>query len=308
MSVDQDAALAAVEAQIVPLGDSRYPPLLRTIHDPPPALYVRGDPALLQRPHLALVGARRASAAGLQLAQSLSSALAAAGLGVCSGLALGIDAAAHRGALSGGGATVAVMATGIETVYPRRHLQLAGDILVSGCLISEFPPGTPPRRENFPRRNRIISGLSLGVLVVEAALHSGSLITARCALEQGREVFALPWSVAHGGGAGCLRLLRDGAKMVLDVDDILVEIESLCRLQGELLQRPESEPAAHEDCGAESAVLSLLGDEATTLDRLVACSGLPASRIMAELSLLEVAGSVTRCPGGYARTRRAGAV
>jgi len=301
MSVDHPSPPDAVGAQIVSLNDARYPPLLRTIHDPPAVLYVRGDATSLSRPQLAVVGARRATAVGQRIAEALSAAAVRAGLGICSGLALGIDAAAHRGALSAGGNTIGVMATGIETVYPLRHRGLADDILKTGCLVSEFPPGTPPRRENFPQRNRIISGLALGVLVVEAALPSGSLITARTAMEQGREVFALPWSIAHSGGAGCLYLLRDGAKMVLGIDDILGELDALYALQGELLRHCESgeaPPADHSD----SAVLALLGYEPTSLDSLVACSGLPPSRVMAELSLLEVAGRVIRCPGGYMRS------
>jgi DNA processing protein len=148
-------------------------------------------------------------------------------LHICSGLALGIDSAAHRGALATGGKSVAVMATGIDRVYPQRHQALAAQLEQAGCLVTEFLPGTPPLRHNFPKRNRIISGLSLGVLVIEAALPSGSLITAGTALEQGREVFALPWSMLHDGGRGCLQLIRDGAKMVQDVDDILEELGSL---------------------------------------------------------------------------------
>ena len=197
-------AAQAAGAIALAIDDERYPPLLRVIHDPPPLLYVRGDPAVLQEPHLAVVGSRRASPAGLRVAQILTGQVARAGLHICSGLALGIDGAAHRGALEAGGKSVAVMATGIDTIYPHRHLALAAQLEQAGCLVTEFPPGTPPLRQNFPKRNRIISGLSLGVLVVEAALPSGSLITAGAALEQGREVFALPWSMLHDGGRGCL--------------------------------------------------------------------------------------------------------
>ena len=196
--VDVDAqlrTLAAVSARIVPVTDPLYPPLLRAIHDPPPLLYVRGDPAVLAQAQLAVVGSRRASPAGLRAASTLAGEAVAAGLQICSGLAQGIDGAAHRGALAAGGNTTGVMATGIDRVYPARHRSLAEELPRSGCLVSEFPPGVAPLRQNFPRRNRIISGLALGVLVVEAAPASGSLITARMALEQGREVFTLPWSI-----------------------------------------------------------------------------------------------------------------
>ncbi|MEH6586854.1 MAG: DNA-processing protein DprA [Halioglobus sp.] len=296
------ATLSAAGADIVSLADPLYPPLLKTIPDPPALLYVRGDPTLLQRPQLAIVGSRRATAAGLKAAEKLAAAAVSCGLGVTSGLALGIDGAAHKGALAAGGNTVAVMATGIESIYPARHRTLGEDIAASGCLVSEFPPGTRPLPYNFPKRNRIISGLSLGVLVVEAALPSGSLITAGTATEQGREVFALPWSIAHIGGAGCLRLLRDGAKMVLCIEDIVEELDSLYGLQLELLQDGGGgEPDVTEQ--SDSALLALLGYEATSLDQLVVASGLPVARLLGELTTLEISGRVSRCPGGYIRCR-----
>lgn len=293
------ATLEAVGAQVINLSDSCYPPLLREIHDPPEKLYVRGDPSLLCRPHLAMVGARRASAVALRIAESFATAAVAAGLQVCSGLAKGIDGASHRGALAAGGNTVAVMGTGIETIYPARHQALADEIATSGCLVSEFPPGTQPRRQHFPRRNRIISGMSLGVLVVEAALPSGSLITARTALEQGRDVFALPWSIAHQGGAGCLRLLRDGARMVLTMEDVVEELGSLYKLQLDLLDVESSEPGAS---GQEPALLQLLGYEEVGLDALVSHSGLPVAELLSQLSSLEVSGVIVRGPGGYMRS------
>lgn len=296
---DLRAALKAVDADVISIADSRYPPLLKTIADPPPLLYVRGDPGLLSRPQLAMVGARRATAAGLKAAEKLASAAVRAGLGVTSGLALGIDGAAHRGALLADGNTVAVLGTGIDSLYPARHQPLGEQIAASGCLVSEFPPGTPPLPHNFPRRNRIISGLALGVLVVEAALPSGSLITANTATEQGREVFALPWSIAHTGGAGCLRLLRDGAKMVLCMNDVLEELDPLYRLQMELAPPP----AVDEDIDtAPPELLDLLGYESVTVDQLVDASGLSVAQVMSGLSALELAGKVSRCPGGYIRT------
>lgn len=292
------AALQAAQACIVSFSDDHYPPLLREIHDPPAQLYVRGDPALLSRPQLAMVGARRATAVGERIAETLASALVAAGIQVCSGLALGIDGAAHRGALAGGGKTIAVMGTGIETIYPRAHQSLAEQVCNNGCLVSEFPPGTQPRRANFPQRNRIISGMSLGVLVVEAALPSGSLITANAAIDQGREVFALPWSIAHKGGAGCLRLLRDGARMVLSIDDILEELGSLYKLQLDLLPgEPVTAPAGVEP----SPLLAMLGYEVVDLDWLVSRSGLSVARLMSELSSLELKGLIERSAGGYIR-------
>lgn len=293
------AALKATGADMLSISDDRYPPLLREIHDPPPLLYVRGDVELLRQPQLAMVGSRRATPAGLRAAQDFAGAVARSGLHICSGLALGIDGAAHRGALNAGGKTVAVMATGIEAIYPRRHQELADGILSSGCLVTEFPPGTPPRRENFPRRNRIISGMSLGTLVVEAALPSGSLITAGAALEQGREVFALPWSVAHKGGAGCLKLLRDGAKMVTCVEDILEELGALFGLQLDmLLERELKQPVGKVRA---TGLLAMVGYEAVTVDTLVASSGMSVARVMSELSRLEMKGLVVRCPGGYIR-------
>jgi DNA processing protein len=295
-----EAAVAACGAQTLAISDERYPSLLRTIHDPPPLLYVRGDLQLLQQPQIAVVGSRRASPAGLRLAESLSGQLVAAGLHICSGMALGIDGAAHRGALGAGGKSIAVMATGIEQLYPARHRRLAGELLQAGCLVTEFPPGTPPRRPNFPQRNRIISGLSLGVLVVEAALPSGSLITAGTALEQGREVFALPWSMLHEGGAGCLRLLRDGAKMVQGIEDILEELGPLYTLQQDLFSPPAQSAGQQED-PVTSSVLDMVGYEAITADELIQRSPLPVARVLADLSALELAGRIERCAGGYIR-------
>ena len=297
-----EAALAACGAQTLSLSDERYPALLRTIYDPPPLLYVRGDLSLLQEAQLAVVGSRRASPAGLRVAQALSGQLTKAGLHICSGLALGIDGAAHRGALRSGGKSIAVMATGIDRIYPQRHRQLAAELEQVGCLVTEFPPGTPPQRQNFPRRNRIISGLSLGVLVVEAALPSGSLITAGTAMEQGREVFALPWSMLHKGGQGCLRLIRDGAKMVQTVDDILEELGPLYALQQDLfVPAQEADDASEGISGDMRQVLELVGFELITVDELVRCSGLPIAQVLSDLSALELAGLVARSAGGYIR-------
>jgi len=302
MQVSTSAAVPDGAAAIS-IDDERYPPLLREIHDPPELIYIRGDPAALLMPQLAIVGSRRASAAGLRLAQEMAGELVKAGLSVCSGLALGIDGAAHRGALASGGTSVAVMATGIDEVYPRRHRALGEELARDGCLVTEFPPGAPPLPGNFPRRNRIISGMSLGVLVVEAALPSGSLLTAQSALEQGREVFALPWSVPHAGGRGCLKLLQDGARMALSVDDILAELGALHGRQLELLGVEEQPQVLAPDVQRTPAndLLQYIGYEEVSLDGLQQCSGRAVAQLLALLSELEVAGRIVRTAGGYMR-------
>jgi DNA processing protein len=302
--VDIEAQLALLQeaaVQVLCIADADYPPLLGIIADPPPVLYLRGQADVLWRPQLAVVGSRRASGPGLRAAHDLSAAAAAAGLVITSGLAQGIDGAAHRGALAGGGASVGVMATGIEQVYPRRHRDLAGALLEAGCLVTELPPGCGPRREHFPRRNRVISGLSLGVLVVEAALPSGSLITAGTALAQHREVFALPWSIHHPGGRGCLQLLRDGAALVQDVGDLFAELESLAGLQRALsLPDGPPSPAPARDPGRDR-LLALIGDGSVTVDELAHHSQWPLAQVAASLSQLEWEGLVQRVPGGYTR-------
>ncbi len=296
----QLATLEALDAQVLAISDAAYPALLRTIYDPPPFLYCRGDPALLQQAQLAVVGSRKASPAGLRATRALSSQLVAAGLHICSGLAQGIDGEAHRAALDCGGYSVAVMATGIDVIYPAKHRQLAEQLVTGGCLVTEYPPGCRPERYRFPRRNRVLSGLSLGVLVVEAALASGSLITAGTALEQGREVFALPWAALHQTGRGCLRLIRDGAKMVECVEDILDELGPLYALQKGLAEPGsvsgglgEQAPSGHGE------LLAMIGYEAVAVDELAHRSALPVAQVMAALSALELEGLIARCPGGY---------
>ncbi|MEQ9465755.1 MAG: DNA-processing protein DprA [Haliea sp.] len=289
-------ALLAVDGRVVALGSADYPPMLAAIHDPPPLLYLRGCEQLLRAPQLAVVGSRKASPPGIRLARELAAAAARAGLAITSGLALGIDGAAHRGALDTNAGSIAVMATGIDAIYPRRHEPLARELLESGCLVSEFAPLTPALPMHFPARNRIISGLALGVLVVEAALPSGSLITAGTALEQGREVFAVPWFPGHAGGRGCLRLLRDGAVMVETVDDILAEFGTLLQWQLELT------PAAAASVGAgQPWLLSLVGYEVVTVEALVEASGRSVAEVLAALSALELDGSIARHGGGYIR-------
>jgi len=299
----QTEVLQQLGAQVIPLNDARYPGLLATIYDPPPILYARGEIALLQQPQLAIVGSRKFSPPGRRAVLELSQAVVGVGLHICSGLAMGIDQAAHRGALDSGGKTIAVMATGLDVIYPARHRGLAEEVVVSGCLLTEYPPGCKPLQQRFPRRNRIISGLSLGVLVAEAALRSGSLITARTAMEQGREVFALPWSMHHPGGRGCLALIRDGAKMVQCPEDIIEELGPLYRYQCEL-QAPggERDIATVDRSESETVVLSLIGSEVVTVDELVAHSGLEVPGVLAALTSLEVQRQVCRYDGGYIRS------
>lgn len=294
--------LLALSARVVTICDGAYPALLRAIHDPPPLLYLRGDAGLLQQAQLAVVGSRRPSPAGLRATGELCAQLVAAGLVITSGLALGIDGAAHRGALAAAGRTVAVMATGIDRIYPGRHRGLARDLLERGCLVSEFPPGMPPLRENFPRRNRVVSGLSLGTLVIEAALPSGSLISAQSALEQGREVFALPWSVFHPGGRGCLALLRDGANLVLGAEDVLQQLGPLYRCQLDMLEPLAPLPVDRPGLSREQQrVLDRVGYEAIASEQLAVSCGMSVAEVISHCTALEVKGALCRCPGGYIR-------
>ena len=241
--------------------DAAYPRRLRDIAHPPPVLFWRGDISLLQAPYLAIVGARNATPQGLENARAFSAELAANGLGIVSGLALGIDGAAHAGALDADGITTAVCATGLDRVYPRQHHALATRIAETGLLISEFLPGTAPRPQHFPRRNRLIAGLSLGVLVVEAARESGSLITARLAGEQGREVFAIPGSIHNVMSRGCHALIRQGAKLVETAQDIVEEIGPLLPQQWSAPARGEqdAETAVAQDDADVRALMAALG-------------------------------------------------
>lgn len=289
---------------ILTLHDPSYPSLLREIADPPPLLYVRGDASLLGHPQLALVGSRNPSAGGRQLATDFARHIARCGMVVTSGLALGIDAASHLGALAGGGWTIAVSGTGPDLVYPARHRELAEKIIDHGALVTEFPPGTPPMAANFPRRNRIISGMSLGTLVVEAALRSGSLITARLAAEQGREVFAVPGSIHNPLARGCHALIRQGAKLVETIDDILEELGPLAAFsvgdrQGQTMAKGPDEA---ELSGGQKALYENLGFEPISIDMLVERSGLTADVVSSMLLTLELQGRVTSTGGLYCRT------
>ena len=301
-AVEQDLEwLAQEDCHILALDDPAYPSLLREIHDAPPLLFLRGEPRQLENPQLAVVGSRNPSVIGKETAYEFSRSLARAGMVITSGLALGIDAASHRGAIDGAGQTVAVFGTGLDRVYPARNRDLARAIVEQGgLLVSEYPPGTQPLPGNFPRRNRIISGMSLGTLVVEAALRSGSLITARLATEQGREVFAIPGSIHNPLARGCHRLIREGAKLVETAQDILVELAP--QLQA-VLELPDAPQGGQEEAGAldeeYQRLLGSLGDAPSGIDQLVERSGLTAEAVSSMLLLLELQGYVISTAGGY---------
>ncbi len=306
-AVDQDLAwLAQPDCHILMLGESAYPPRLAELHDAPPLLFVRGDPARLHELQLAMVGSRNPSRIGVETARDFAAHLAASGMVITSGLAMGIDAASHQGAIEGGGQTIAVFATGLDRVYPAKNRQLAHRIVAEGgVLVAEVPPGTAPSQGNFPRRNRIISGLSLGTLVVEAALRSGSLITARMAAEQGREVFAIPGSIHNPLARGCHRLIRDGAKLVETASDIIEELapQLHAALASEGKHRPENATQAADDALDESQqrLMDSLGDGPSSVDQLVTRSGLTAEAVSSMLLILELQGKVVSAPGGYSR-------
>lgn len=293
---------------VVTLGDPRYPRALLDIEDPPLVLYMMGAPrwlapdSFLPAACLAIVGSRNPTAQGTDNARFFSRALHDAGLTIVSGLALGVDAAAHEGALAASGQsgafstlpTIAVVGTGLDRVYPRRNLALAREIAANGLLISEYPLGTPPHAANFPKRNRIISGLSQGTLVVEAALASGSLITARTAVEQGREVFAIPGSIHSPQSRGCHLLIRQGAKLVESAQDVLEELRlpaAAAVLSSVDECRPELRPA-------DGALLQAIGYDPVGIDALVGRTGMDAASLQVELLKLELAGQVARLPGG----------
>ncbi|MDT8438513.1 MAG: DNA-processing protein DprA [Wenzhouxiangellaceae bacterium] len=297
-----EAWLAVDGHNLIAIDDAYYPPLLRRIPDPPPVLFVNGKPETLLQPQLAIVGSRNATAVGQSIAAEFATALVRAGLSIASGLALGIDGAAHRGALEAGGATVAVIGTGPDRIYPARHRDLAHQIVDNGAVISSLIPGTGVRPGHFPARNRIISGISAGVLVVEAGLRSGSLITARMAGEQGREVFAVPGSIRNPLARGCHQLLRQGARLVERADEIVAELAPLVgELAGEihaLLGPDDDGPTTGSDDAETAAVLTAMGHEPCAVDELIACTGLDAARISALLLELELDGRVTDLGGG----------
>ncbi|MGB4066133.1 MAG: DNA-processing protein DprA [Azonexus sp.] len=287
--VDRSIEWASQPGQhILTLADDAYPKALLEIADPPSLLYVRGNPTILKMRCLAMVGSRNATPQGLQTSENFAKTLAGKGLCIVSGLALGIDAAAHRGALAAGGDTIAVIGTGADRIYPARNKELALAIVEHGAVISEFPLGTPSIAANFPRRNRIISGLSRGVLVVEAAPESGSLITARLAGEQGREVFAIPGSIHSPVARGCHKLIKQGAKLVETANDILEELGNFTSPEEQLETTPTDD---------EHPVLAAIGHDPCSLDDLVVYTGQSAELLLPELLMLELSGKIAPLPG-----------
>jgi len=279
---------------VVTLADDAYPRLLLEIHDPPPLLYARGRLELLRRPSLAIVGSRNATAQGERNTETFAKAFSEAGLCIVSGLALGIDAAAHRGGLAGVGSTIAVLGTGIDVTYPSRNSALAAEIAKNGLLLSEFPLGTNAAAHNFPRRNRLISGLAQGCLVVEAALASGSLITARAAAEQGREVFAVPGSIHSPLSKGCHALIKAGAKLAESADDVLAELSGFRRTGYASTTSTQAAVPSPE----REALLAHMGFDPVDVDSLCARAGLTADQVSSELLRLELDGRVAALPGG----------
>ena len=296
-----DAAWLAggADRHLVTLQDARYPEQLRNITTPPLALFVRGDAALLAQPQLAMVGARSATPQGLENARGFAAELSRRGVLITSGLAIGVDGAAHAGALDAKAPTIAVCGTGLDRVYPARHKALAQAILDGGgAMVSEFPPGTEALPQNFPSRNRIISGLSLGVLVVEASRESGSLITARRAVEQGREVFAIPGSIHNPLAKGCHQLIREGAKLVESVDDVLLE---LMPKLGAWLREDRRAAAESAGVGGDEETVAIwahLDDVPRSVDSLVIATGLRVEEVINVLFELELEGHVAMVAGG----------
>ena len=308
-ALDSDAVAKSVERvlawleqpgnAIVTLADAAYPRLLLEIADPPAVLYCRGRTDLLNRPALALVGSRNATAQGNSNAEQFARSFSSAGLTIVSGLALGIDAAAHRGGLAGEGSTIAVLGTGADISYPQGNAALAAEIAARGLLLSEFHLGTRALAHNFPRRNRLISGLAQGCLVIEAALASGSLVTARAAAEQGREVFAIPGSIHSPLSKGCHALIKSGAKLVESAEDVIAELSAFRRTGFASTRSAETATAAPGSTGgADEPLLACMGFDPVDMDSLCVRAGMPVERISAELLRLELAGRVTVLPGG----------
>ena len=275
--------------------DPRYPRQLAALDDRPAVVWLKGDPAALARPAVAIVGSRAASPYAVAVAERLAGGLGGRGVAVVSGCARGVDAAAHRGALGGEGATAAVLGSGVDVVYPPEHAALAAEIAKTGAVVSELPPGAPPRRHHFPRRNRLISGLARAVVVVEAGARSGSLITARCAAEQGREVMAVPGNVLSGRSAGAHALIRDGAAIVETADDVLEAIGF-----GPLAGAPP--PAESAAAAADPVLRHMDPGETWSVDELIERSGLDSAAVSLRLTELELAGAVIRAgPGRFVR-------
>jgi DNA processing protein len=280
--------------------DDDYPALLKEIPDPPPVLFIRGDRSLLSSLQIAMVGTRNPSPMALTTTKAFAKSFATFGLTVTSGLAMGVDQAAHRGALEANGLTIAVAATGLDRVYPAKHKSLAEEVIKTGALVSEFPIGTQPKPGYFPRRNRIISGLSLGVLVVEAAIKSGTLVTARHAMEQGREVFAIPGSIHNPLAKGCHHLIRQGAKLIETADDVLEDLGQLSSVAAgiEGVTTKETLPNAMSVDGDYVVLLEKIAFDPTSVDDLIAQTNFTAEEISSMLLVLELQGLVSSAPGG----------
>lgn len=292
--------LQSSEAHTILTPDSPlYPENLKALPDAPVVLYVIGNNRLISEPQLGVVGSRRPTPSGRRVAQEFSEHLSRSGLVITSGMALGIDAAAHQGALGCYGGTVAVLGTGVDQIYPARHKDIYQLIASQGALVSEFPLGTKPFAGNFPRRNRILSGLSLGVLVVEAALESGSLISARLAAEQGREVFAIPGSVLNPLSRGCHKLIREGAVLVESPDDVLIELAP--QLQGVMNEFTSSPPCRKETDPLRLKVIEVMGFDVVSTDHISDLSGIPYSALSVVLTEMELDGVIESTPGGFIR-------
>ncbi|WP_394753050.1 DNA-processing protein DprA [Crenothrix sp.] len=284
---------------VITLNDANYPAQLKEIFDPPPLLFVRGKPELLSWPQIAIVGSRNPSALGLETAFDFAKILSQCGFVITSGLALGIDAASHRGALNAQGFTIAVAGTGLDRIYPAKHKDLALEIVNTGAIISEFPPGTVAKANHFPRRNRIISGLSQGLLVVEAAKGSGSLITARMALEQNREVFAIPGSIHNPLARGCNALIREGAKLVETTEDILEELNHYNHRLDKIVPFALQSTLDLE----QQTLLNLIMFGPTSVDSLVENTGESVEVISSMLLILELQGYIEATAGCYIRIK-----
>lgn len=288
--------------QLITLSDKHYPEPLRALTHPPLALYITGNPAQLRKQQLAIVGSRRATYAGKENACNLARALSDSGVSIVSGLAQGIDAAAHRGAMPGRGGTVAFVGTGPDCIYPASNRELQKNIIGhNGCIVSEYPPGTPPRRYHFPRRNRLIAAISMGVLVVEAKIKSGTLITANLAADMGKEIFAVPGNITNPLTEGCHWLIQQGAKLVTCVNDIVEECPALESLPVACRQNGNQKSKANRL--ATDKLLDSVDLDVTPVDVIAERSTLPVSEVMAALLEYELRGLVTAVPGGYVKLR-----
>lgn len=289
---------SGTDKQIICFDSPHYPKQLKEISSPPLLLYLQGDLSLLSQPQIALVGSRKCTPYGQAKAYQFAGLLSDAGFTITSGLAIGVDGSAHQGTLDKQGRTIAVLGSGLDNIYPKRHLKLSQQIIENGLLVSEFWPGSPPCAANFPRRNRIISGLSLGVLVIEASKRSGSLITARYAIEQNRDVFALPGSIDNPEACGCHQLIQQGAKLVINIEDICNEFIhlKLCSSMTEKKEQPPKTP--------EHPLLTHIDFHITTLEQLLARSGLDLLSLQNQLIELEITGSITATAQGYIKLKK----